>query len=44
MITRNEIDELFEWASTTKFPLYKLNNPEYYSNKRIDYSLSLIHI
>ena len=38
MITRNEIDELFEWASTTKFPLYKLNNPEYYSNKRIDYS------
>ena len=38
MITRNEIDELFEWASTTKFPLYKLNNPEHYSNKRIDYS------
>ena len=38
MITRKEIDELFEWASTTKFPLYKLNNPEHYSNKRIDYS------
>ena len=38
MITRNEIDELFEWASTTKFPLYKLNNKEYYANKRIDYS------
>tara|TARA_B100001250_G_scaffold330506_1_gene295406 strand:+ start:1336 stop:1827 length:492 start_codon:yes stop_codon:yes gene_type:complete len=38
MITRSEIDELFEWASTTKFPLYKLNNPEHYSNKRIDYS------
>ena len=38
MITRNEIDELFEWASTTNFPLYKLNNKEYYANKRIDYS------
>ena len=38
MITRQEIDELYEWAKITKFPLYKLNNPEHYSNKRIDYS------
>ena len=38
MITRQEIDDLYEWAKITKFPLYKLNNPEHYSNKRIDYS------
>ena len=38
MIIRKELDELYEWARTTKFPLYKLNNPEHYSNKRIDYS------
>ena len=38
MITRKELDDLYEWAKITKFPLYKLNNPEHYSNKRIDYS------
>ena len=38
MITRQEIDDLYEWAKITKFPLYKLNNPDHYSNKRIDYS------
>ena len=38
MITRKELDELYKWAKITKFPLYKLNNPKHYSNKRIDYS------
>ena len=39
MISRQEIDDLYEWAKNTKFPLYKLNNPDHYTNgKRVDYS------
>ena len=39
MITREEIDDLYEWAKITEFPLYKLNNPAYYTDgKRVDYS------
>ena len=39
MISREEIDDLYEWAKNTKFPLYKLNNPDHYTNgKRVDYS------
>ena len=39
MISRKEIDDLYEWAKNTEFPLYKLNNPSHYTNGRIvDYS------
>ena len=38
MISRKEIDELYEWAKVTKFPLYKLHNPKPTSNNLINYS------
>ena len=44
MITKKDLLELYEWGKGTKFPLKKAPTIDGYSNKDIDYYLSLIHI